>query len=443
VIAALAKKVDLKRGAQAFFQHEAAGGIVLMVAAAAALILDNSPFSWLYGRLLSTPVVIQIGTLGIDKPLLLWINDGLMAIFFFLIGLEIKREIIEGRLSTLHTASLPFIAAIGGMLVPALIYIGLNLGDPAALRGWAIPAATDIAFALGVLALLGSRVPVALKIFLLALAIIDDLGAIVIIALFYTSELSLSVLAIAAIGISLLAYLNYRGVQRTAPYLIAGVVIWVFVLKSGVHATLAGVIVALFIPLNSSDKPGQDAERKSPLKRIEHGLAPWVMFGVMPIFAFANAGVSLSGLSIGDLFEGIPLGIAAGLFIGKQLGIMSFVWIAVRSGISIMPAGVTWLQIYGVSVLAGIGFTMSLFIGTLAFSEPGHAGAVRIGVLAGSTASALLGYFILRYTLIRATSESASRPNRIAAITSSLFDKGRPTDLMVKRTSSFPTKTLR
>jgi len=395
MIAALAKKkTDLKRGAQAFFEHEAAGGIVLIAAAVLAMTLDNSSLSWLYDRLLSTPVVIQIGALGIDKPLLLWINDGLMAIFFFLVGLEIKREILEGRLSSVKTAALPVIAAVGGMMVPAAIYFALNNGDPEAVKGWAIPAATDIAFALGILALLGSRVPVALKVFLLALAIIDDLGAIGIIAVFYTSELSLSVLGIATVGIGILAYLNYSGVRRISPYLVTGLVIWVCVLKSGVHATLAGVIIALFIPLRSKEE-GEEA----PLKQIEHGLAPWVAFGVMPVFAFANAGVSLKGLSYWDLFSGIPLGIAAGLVLGKQIGIMGFVWAAVKLGISRLPDGVSWLQIYGVSILAGIGFTMSLFIGTLAFSDPEHAAAVRIGVLSGSMISAVFGYLILRCAL--------------------------------------------
>ena len=401
MIAALKKKVDIKQGAQAFFEHEASGGIILMLAAAIALTLDNSPLSWLYDRLLSTPVAVKIGALSIDKPLLLWINDGLMAIFFFLVGLEIKREIMEGRLSSTQKAALPFIAAVGGMLVPAIIYIALNQNDPEALKGWAIPAATDIAFALGVLALLGSRVPVALKVFLLALAIIDDLGAIIIIALFYTSDLSVSVLGIAALGIAVLAYLNYRGVQRAAPYLVTGLIIWVCVLKSGVHATLAGVIIALFIPLNSQETD----EHKSPLKQIEHGLAPWVAFGIMPIFAFANAGVSLQGLSFSVLFSGIPLGIVAGLFIGKQVGIMSFVWVSVKLGISRLPDGCTWLQVYGVSLLAGIGFTMSLFIGTLAFSDPEHAAAVRIGVLTGSTLSGILGYLVLRIALNRASSQ--------------------------------------
>ncbi len=375
--------------------HEAAGGVVLMAAAATALVLDNSPLSWLYDMLLSTPVVLQIGALGIDKPLLLWINDGLMAIFFFLVGLEIKREIVEGRLSTVRTAALPVVAAVGGMAIPALIYVLLNSGDPAALRGWAIPAATDIAFALGVLALLGSRVPPALKVFLLALAIIDDLGAIVIIALFYTSDLSVGALGIAFGGAALLAWMNARGIQKTAPYLLVGLVIWVCVLKSGVHATLAGVLVALFIPINK----GAPRSQISPLVRLEHGLAPWVAFGVMPIFAFANAGVSLSGLSFADLLSGIPLGIAAGLFVGKQIGIFAFVWAAVKLGVARMPEGTTWLQIYGVSLLAGIGFTMSLFIGTLAFAAPESAAAVRIGVLAGSTLSAILGYAVLRWAL--------------------------------------------
>lgn len=394
MIASLKKSKGLKRGAQAFFQHEAAGGIVLMAAAVLALTLDNSPLSALYDALLGTPVVVQIGALAINKPLLLWINDGLMAVFFFLVGLEIKREIIEGRLSSWDKASLPIIAAIGGMLVPALIYIGLNAGDPEALRGWAIPAATDIAFALGVLALLGSRVPPALKVFLLALAIIDDLGAIIIIALFYTSELSVSVLVIAAVGMAVLGYLNMRGVTRLSPYLVTGLIIWVCVLKSGVHATLAGVIIALFIPLRAVDSEGH-----SPLKKVEHGLAPWVAFGVMPVFAFANAGVSLGGLSPSDLLAGIPLGIAAGLFIGKQIGILGFVWAGVKLGIARLPDGVSWLQVYGVSLLAGIGFTMSLFIGTLAFADPAHAAAVRIGVLTGSILSGLLGYAVLRASL--------------------------------------------
>jgi NhaA family Na+:H+ antiporter len=403
LITAMWNNSALKRGAQAFFENDYAGGVVLMISAAFALVLSNSSYSWLYDALLSTPVVVQIGALALDKPLLLWINDGLMAIFFFLVGLELKREIIEGRLSSMRQAVLPVIAAVGGMIVPALIYIALNQGDPAALRGWAIPAATDIAFAVGVLALLGSRVPVALKVFLLALAIIDDLGAIVIIALFYTSELSLSVLGIAAVATAVLWYFNRRGVTSTAAYVAVGLVVWVCVLKSGVHATIAGVVIALFIPLRTNSET-----EESPLKRVEHGLAPWVAFGVVPVFAFANAGVSLGNISADDLFGGVPLGIALGLFIGKQVGVMTFVFAACRCGLARLPSGVTWAQVYGVSILAGIGFTMSLFIGTLAFADPANAAAVRIGVLGGSIASAIIGYLFLRATL-PATATAGSR----------------------------------
>jgi len=382
----------LGRRISALLHHEAAGGVLLMLAAAAALLLDNSPLYWLYDAILATPVVAQVGTLAIDKPLLLWINDGLMAVFFFLIGLEIKRELLEGRLSTWNQAALPALAALGGMVVPALIYVGFNHGDPAALNGWAIPAATDIAFALGVMALLGSRVPVALKIFLLALAILDDLGAIVIIAIFYTADLSLTSLAIAGICTAVLIGLNLAGVRRIAPYVLVGLVMWVCVLKSGVHATLAGVIIALTIPLRVPDSAAS-----APLHRLEAELHPWVAFLVMPVFAFANAGVALGGLSLADLLAPIPLGIALGLFLGKQLGVFGFAWLAARAGICRLPDGVNWLQIYGTSLLAGIGFTMSLFIGTLAFPSPDQAAAVRLGVLSGSTLSALAGYLVLRF----------------------------------------------
>jgi len=378
---------------RAFFALECAGGVVLMLAAAIAIVFSNSSLSSVYAAFLDTPVVVQVGALLLDKPLLLWINDGLMAIFFFLVGLELKREIVEGRLSSMRLAGLPVIAAIGGMIVPAFIYIGFNHANPGALRGWAIPAATDIAFAVGVLALLGARVPVALKVFLLALAIIDDLGAIVIIALFYTSSLSPAVLLVAAVGTALLWYLNHRGVVRVAAYVVVGIAVWVCVLKSGVHATLAGVVVALFIPLRTR------GSEPSPLLRVEHALAPWVAYGVVPLFAFANAGVPLQNLAPGDLFGGVPLGIALGLCVGKQIGVMAFVFAAVRLGIARLPNGVTWAQIYGVAVLAGIGFTMSLFIGTLAFADPSHGAAVRIGVLAGSISSAVLGYAILRMAL--------------------------------------------
>ena len=378
-------------GLAGLLRHDAAGGVLLMMAAALALVLDNSPLSWLYDSLLATPVVVQIGALSIDKPLLLWINDGLMAIFFFLVGLEIKRELIEGRLSTWQQASLPAIAAVGGMVAPALIYVAFNAGDPTAIRGWAIPAATDIAFALGVLALLGNRVPPALKVFLLALAILDDLGAIIIIALFYTADLSLASLAIGGIGAAILIAMNLSGVTRIAPYLVVGLIMWVCVLKSGVHATLAGVIVALTIPLQA-----HDAEGRSPLRRLEHALHPWVVFGIMPVFAFGNAGVTLTGLSLDDLIAPIPLGIALGLFVGKQIGVLGFAWVGSRLGLCQLPEGVGWMQAYGVALLAGIGFTMSLFIGTLAFADPEHAAAVRLGVLSGSILSAILGYAVLR-----------------------------------------------
>ena len=392
-------------GVRVFLKHDAAGGVVLLCAALLALVFSNTSLNALYTSILQTPATVKVGTFGIDKPVLLWVNDGLMAIFFFLVGLEIKREVMEGRLSTVRQATLPVIAAIGGMAVPALVYYTINAGDPTALRGWAIPAATDIAFALGILALLGSRVPTALKVFLLALAIIDDLGAIVIIALFYTSELSVAVLAIAAIGMLVLAQLNARGVTNLAPYILVGTVIWVCVLKSGVHATLAGVVIALFIPLRAVDDRGE-----APLTRAEHALAAWVAFGVVPMFAFANAGVSLQGLTLADLAAGIPLGIAAGLFFGKQIGIMGFVWLAVKLRIAELPAGVTWLQLYGVSLLAGIGFTMSLFIGTLAFTTPEQADAVRIGVLAGSLLSALAGVAVLRRALAAPVETTAPSP---------------------------------
>ena len=373
--------------------HDAAAGVFLMAAAALALLLDNTSLAWLYDALLATPVAVQIGALVIDKPLLLWINDGLMAVFFFFVGLEIKRELIEGQLSSWRQASLPAIAAVGGMAVPALVYVAINAGDAVALNGWAIPAATDIAFALGVLALLGKRVPAALKLFLLALAVIDDLGAIVIIAVFYTADLSLISLTIGAVGALVLLAMNRAGVTRIAPFILVGVVMWVCVLKSGVHATLAGVIIALTIPLRA-----KNAEGKSPLHVLEEELHPWVYFGVMPLFAFANAGVALDGLSFAELVAPIPLGIALGLFLGKQIGILGFTWAGVRLGLCSLPKEVTWLQVYGVALLAGIGFTMSLFIGTLAFSDPESAKAVRLGVLSGSILSATLGYLVLRWS---------------------------------------------
>ncbi|MBU0725502.1 MAG: Na+/H+ antiporter NhaA [Alphaproteobacteria bacterium] len=382
---------------RAFIKMEASGGILLLAAAVIALVLVNSPLGWLYDGVLETPVQASIGSLVIAKPLLLWINDGLMAIFFLLIGLEIKREVLDGNLSKWAEASLPAIGAVGGMAIPALVYVAFNAGDPVTLNGWAIPAATDIAFALGILALVGTRAPTSLKVFLLALAIIDDLGAIVIIAVFYTANLSLLSLGLAAIAIVGLVLLNRLGVTRITPYMLIGVFLWVCVLKSGVHATLAGVAIAFAIPLRATHK-GRDT---SPLEQLEHNLHPWVTYAIMPVFAFANAGVSLAGLSIADLFAPVPLGIAAGLFLGKQIGVFGFSFAAVKLGVSRLPGDITWLQFYGVALLTGVGFTMSLFIGTLAFADPAYQADVRIGVLTGSFLSAISGFLLLRFAPVR------------------------------------------
>jgi Na+:H+ antiporter, NhaA family len=391
---------DIMTRLRGLLGHDAAGGVILLAAAILALILDNSPLEWLYDRLLETPVSLRVGRLGIEKPLLLWINDGLMALFFLLVGLELKRELLVGDLSTWRRAVLPLIAALGGLAVPALIYVGVNAGNPAGLRGWAIPAATDIAFAVGVLALLGPRVPASLKVFLLALAIIDDLGAIIIIALFYTQDLAPLALVLALLGGVTLWGLNRADVRSFAPYVLVAVFMWVCVLKSGVHATLAGVALALAIPLRSSDK-SSSVVASSMLARLEHGLQPWVKFLIAPLFAFANAGVSLAGLSLSTALAPVPLGIAAGLFLGKQIGIFTSTWLAVRLGLAELPTGASWRQVYGTAALGGIGFTMSLFIGSLAFPDPSYAVAVRVGVLVGSLASGVLGYAVLR---------SASRP---------------------------------
>jgi len=373
-----------------FLQHEAAGGVVLCVAAILALIVANSPLGPAYDRLLHAPVTLGFPPAGLTKSALHWINDGLMAVFFFLVGLEIKRELTVGALKSAKTAALPVIAAGGGMVVPALIYVTINWNDPIALSGWAIPAATDIAFAMGVLAVLGSRVPVALKVFLLALAIIDDLGAILIIAFFYSSELSLTALALAATGTLVLFALNRQRIDRIWPYILVGLFCWVCVLESGVHATLAGVITAFAIPLEAGTP-----EREGPLERLEHAIGPWVSFAILPIFAFSNAGVPLAGLSISDLTATVPLGIALGLLIGKPVGIYAFARAAVRAGLANMPAGANDKQLFGASVLGGIGFTMSLFIGILAFPDPAMAKFVRLGVLSGSLVAAILGYIIL------------------------------------------------
>ena len=379
-----------------FLRLEAASGIILVIAAALAMILANSRFGSYYQALFDVPVAVQIGALSVAKPLLLWINDGLMAIFFLLVGLEIKREIREGELADRAQALLPCIAALGGMVAPAVIYAALNWGDALHMRGWAIPTATDIAFALGVLALLGNRVPVALKVFLTALAIIDDLGAIVIIAVFYTQGLSVVSLVLAAVALIVLFALNLMNVTRVSVYVVVGAVLWVCVLKSGVHATLAGVAIAMAIPMRNPKEP-----EKSPLIDVEHRLHVWVAYGILPLFAFANAGVSLAGFSPASLFDSLPFGIALGLFFGKQIGVFGFTWLAVKAGLSRKPEGTTWPQIYGASLLAGIGFTMSLFIGTLAFNTAEQAAQVRIGVLGGSLVSAVVGYLVLRAVLGR------------------------------------------
>ena len=388
---------------QDFLRLEAAGGLLLMIATVLAFAIANSPFSVYYKALLDLPFEVSIGTLGIAKPLLLWINDGLMAVFFFLVGMELKREMVEGHLSSWRQASLPAFAALGGMLAPAALYLVVNRGDAVAMEGWAIPTATDIAFALGVLALLGKRVPIALKAFLLSVAIFDDLGAIVAIALFYTAKLSVLSLVIAAGLILGLACLNRFGVTRPAAYILIGVPLWVAVLKSGVHATLAGVILAMFIPLRMSQTSPSAPAPRSLLRHLEHTLHPWVAFGVLPIFAFANAGVSIGGLSIADVLHPVPLGIVVGLFIGKQVGILAMSWLAVRLGVASRPDGVGWWQLYGTALLCGIGFTMSLFIASLAFGQGDAAflGLERLGILIGSLVSGLLGYVVLRVSLNR------------------------------------------
>ncbi len=375
-----------------FFKMEAAGGIVLVIAAALAVVVSNSQFDGLYDAFLILPTQIRIGALDIDKPLLLWINDGLMAIFFFLVGLEIKRELLEGELSSISQAALPAVAAVGGMAIPALIYVLINYGQPENLNGWAIPAATDIAFALGVMALLGNRVPLSLKILLMAIAVFDDLGAIIVIALFYTADLSVISLYLALAGLAILVVLNLMKVTKIAPYMVIGVIIWVCVLKSGVHATLAGVAIALTIPLRAKDVHGH-----SPLRYLEHGLHRWVAFGVLPIFAFANAGVTFDGIGLHSFVEPVKLGISAGLFVGKQIGIFGALYLMIRWGLAKMPEGANWIQLYGVSAVCGIGFTMSLFIGGLAWEHADFDAPVRLGVITGSILSAVVGALLLGF----------------------------------------------
>lgn len=379
-------------GISDFLKLESAGGLLLVAAAAFALICSNSPLRHAYDDLLKIPVELRFGSFAVAKPLLLWINDGLMAIFFLLVGLEVKREVVEGELSTPAQVVLPVVAGLGGMVVPALIYLLFNRGNGAALNGWAIPTATDIAFALGILSLLGNRVPMSLKIFLTAIAIADDLGAIVIIALFYTAELSLPMLFSAGAAIAVLTALNLQKITRIAPYVIVGVILWVFVLKSGVHATLAGVAVAFAVPLKTMDAQGH-----APLHQLEHSLHPWVAFGVLPIFAFANAGVSFAGVTLTALAEPLPLGIAAGLFIGKLVGVAGASAALVRLGLARLPEGASWRQLVGVAALCGVGFTMSLFIGSLAFEGPEYFTPLRLGVIVGSTLSGVTGYLLLRF----------------------------------------------
>ena len=375
-----------------FLKLEAASGILLVAASVCAIVVANSPLDTLYAAFIDIPVEIRVGTFGISKPLLLWINDGFMAVFFLLVGLELKREILEGELSNRSQIMLPALGALGGMLLPALIYAWINRADAIALQGWAIPAATDIAFALAIFSLLGSRVPLALRILLVSIAIFDDLGAIVIIALFYSHGLSLTALTVAAACLPALAFMNRRGVVERAPYLLIGAIMWVAVLKSGVHATLAGVVLAMFVPLR--DPSGGP----SPLRSLEHDLHTVVAFGILPVFAFVNAGLDLGAVSAEYLLHPVPLGTFAGLFFGKQAGVFLFCWIAIRAGWTRLPEGVNWLQLYGAALLCGIGFTMSLFIGSLAFENSGVNLLFdeRLGILAGSIVSAIAGYLVLR-----------------------------------------------
>lgn len=396
------------RAVTEFLRLESASGILLLAAAILAMLIVNSPMSRLYDALLDVPIEIRFADLLLAKPLLHWVNDGLMAVFFLLAGLEIKREFLDGELSDSSRVLLPAAAAVGGMVVPALIFAYVNRGDPTALAGWAIPTATDIAFALGILALFGNAVPVGLKLFLLTLAIMDDLGAVLIIAAFYTGNLAPSALIMAGLFIACLAFMNHRGVNTTAPYILVGLCLWTAVLKSGVHATLAGAVLAMFIPLN----PGKDATT-SPLRQLESDLHPTVAYFILPAFAFANAGVSLEGVTPEVLFGGIPLGIMLGLFAGKQLGIMATTWLMVKLRLARLPEETDWLQIYGVSLLCGVGFTMSLFIGSLAFEHAGteYSAAVRLGILCGSMLCGIAGWLVLRHAL-RPQSTTQTSPLR-------------------------------
>ncbi|MGY8857270.1 Na+/H+ antiporter NhaA [Psychrobacter sp. MES7-P7E] len=397
------------RRIKAFFEFEAAGGIVLALAAIAAMIIANSPLNVWYEGFIHAPVAIQIGEFAIAKDAHHWINDGLMAVFFFLVGLELKREVLIGELSNVKQIILPAGAALGGMIMPAIVYLLFNYNEPEFWKGWAIPAATDIAFALGILSLLGNRVPNSLKVFLVSIAIFDDIGAILIIALFYTSELSLESLAVAGLCLPFLYVLNRRNVTNITPYLLIGLIMWIAVLKSGIHATLAGVVLALFIPMFDRTDP-----EHSPLEELEHDLHNTVAFGILPIFAFANSGISLEGAGFAELFHSVPLGIAAGLFIGKQLGVMMMCWLIFKLGISTMPKGMDYKQIYGAALLCGVGFTMSLFIGGLAFAGDTTMFDERLGIIMGSIVSGIAGYIMLKMSLkdnASGTSVDLTRPH--------------------------------
>lgn len=380
---------------ETFLKKESASGIILMFAAVFAMIIANSPWVSWYNLLLDVPVVVAVGSFEIAKPLLLWINDGLMALFFFLVGLELKREFLEGDLSKPGQVTLPAIGAIGGMAMPAMIYVAFNYDNPSALNGWAIPTATDIAFALGILAIIGSKVPLQLKVFLTSLAIFDDLGAIVIIALFYTEQLSMLSLVVAASMITILLVLNKKNVTSTSPYIFIGIVLWAAVLKSGVHATLAGVILAFFIPIKGK---GDDP---SPLKSLEHNLHSTVAFIVLPIFAFANAGISFVDVGVAQVMSPVPLGIILGLLVGKQLGVFGFCFIAIKLGFAKLPENVNWTLLYGVALLCGVGFTMSLFIGSLAFEQMNDIPLYkdRLGIVIGSLISGVLGYLVINHAV--------------------------------------------
>ena len=376
-----------------FFKLEAASGLILLISAILALIISNSAYSSYYFGYLEKYIFIGFNEIGLKLSVLHWINDALMAIFFFFVTLEIKREFLQGELSNIKQALLPIIAAVGGMVVPAFVYVLINLGDPETLNGWAIPSATDIAFSLGVLSLLGKRVPLSLKVFLTALAIIDDLGAILIIAIFYSGDLNLKYLSLMFLAFIILLIINKFNIKKFLPYLIIGLFLWDFTHNSGIHATIAGVLLAMTIPHREKEKDF------SLLIKVEHAISPYVAFGIMPLFAFANAGVSLEGLSLGSLLDKVPLGIVLGLFVGKQLGVFVFSYISIKLKIAQMPSNTSWYNFYGVGILTGIGFTMSLFVGNLAFVENmQYMDGVKIGVLTGSLLSTLAGYFLILLT---------------------------------------------